>query len=80
MAGLAGRGSYGATDTVPEEHDGHCATAQRRGDSARLSHLAVVRPMTEKNIWRLCKVYDLEQTRALLGHARIDATQVYASK
>ena len=61
--------------------------------------------MTDKNIWRLCKVYgrmigypelkphdlrhgvamevleqhhDLEQVRALLGHARIDTTQIYA--
>lgn len=65
----------------------------------------VRRPMTGKNIWRLCKVYgrligypelkphdlrhgvamevyshhhDLEQVRALLGHARIETTQVYA--
>ncbi len=63
-------------------------------------------PMTDKNIWRLCKTYgrmighpelkphdlrhgvamevleqhhDLEEVRALLGHARIDTTQVYAS-
>ena len=63
------------------------------------------RPMTGKNIWRLCKVYgrligypmlkphdlrhgvamevysehhDLEQVRALLGHTRIETTQVYA--
>jgi integrase/recombinase XerC len=62
------------------------------------------RPMTGKNLWRLCKVYgrlmgypmlkphdlrhgvamevleqchDLEQVRALLGHARIDTTQIY---
>jgi hypothetical protein len=44
--------------------------------------------MTGKNIWRLCKVYgrmisypelkphDQEEVRALLGHARIDTTQV----
>ena len=65
----------------------------------------VRRPMTGKNIWRLCKVYgrligypelkphglrhgvaremysqhgDLEQVRGLLGHARIETTQVYA--
>jgi integrase/recombinase XerC len=65
----------------------------------------VRRPMTDKNIWRLCKVYgrligypelkphdlrhgvamevysqhrDLEQVRGLLGHARIETTQVYA--
>jgi len=63
------------------------------------------RPMTGKNIWRLCKVYgrligqpqlkphdlrhgvamevygqhhDLEQVRALLGHTRIETTQIYA--
>jgi integrase/recombinase XerC len=63
------------------------------------------RPMTGKNIWRLCKVYgrmigaprlkphdlrhgvamevyeqhhDLEEVRALLGHARIETTQLYA--
>jgi hypothetical protein len=45
--------------------------------------------MTGKNLWRLCKAYgrligyyeqhgDLEQVRGLLGHARIDTTQVYA--
>jgi site-specific recombinase XerD len=63
---------------------------------------AVTRPMTGKNIWRLCKVYgripelrphdlrhgvtmevygqhhDLEQVRALLGHTRLETTQVYA--
>jgi hypothetical protein len=43
-------------------------------------------PMTGKNIWRLCKVYgrmevleqhhDLEQVRALLGHARLDTSAV----
>jgi site-specific recombinase XerD len=65
----------------------------------------VSRPMTGKNLWRLCKLYgrligypelkphdprhgvamevyghhgDLEQVRALLGHKRIDTTQVYA--
>lgn len=65
----------------------------------------VRRPMTGKNIWRLCKLYgrligypelkphdlrhgvamevygqhrDLEQVRGLLGHARIETTQVYA--
>jgi integrase/recombinase XerC len=65
----------------------------------------VRRPMTDKNIWRLCKVYgrligypmlkphdlrhgvamevyrhhhDLEQVRGLLGHARIETTQIYA--
>jgi len=65
----------------------------------------VTRPMTGKNIWRLCKVYgrligfpelkphdlrhgvamevygqhhDLEQVRGLLGHTRIETTQVYA--
>jgi integrase/recombinase XerC len=65
----------------------------------------VSRPMTGKNIWRLCKVYgrrigvpelkphdlrhgvamevyeqhhDLEQVRGLLGHTRIETTQVYA--
>ena len=63
------------------------------------------KPMTGKNVWRLCKTYgriigypqlkphdlrhgvamecygqhhDLEQVRALLGHARIETTQVYA--
>jgi integrase/recombinase XerC len=63
------------------------------------------RPMSGKNIWRLCKTYggligypqlkphdlrhgvamevysqhhDLEQVRALLGHSRIETTQVYA--
>jgi len=62
------------------------------------------KPMTGKNIWRLCKTYgrmigcpelkphdlrhgvamevleqrhDLEEVRALLGHSRIDTTQVY---
>ena len=65
----------------------------------------VRRPMTGKNLWRLCKVYgrligypelkphdlrhgvamevynhhrDLEQVRGLLGHLRIETTQVYA--
>ena len=65
----------------------------------------VRRPMTVKNIWRLCKVYgrtlgvpelkphdlrhgvamevygqhhDLEQVRALLGHTRMETTQLYA--
>jgi integrase/recombinase XerC len=65
----------------------------------------VRRPMTGKNIWRLCKVYgrilgvpelkphdlrhgvamevygqhhDLEQVRALLGHTRLETTQLYA--
>lgn len=65
----------------------------------------VLRPMTGKNLWRLCKTYgrligcpmlkphdlrhgvamevleqhhDLEAVRALLGHTRIDTTQVYA--
>ena len=64
------------------------------------------RPMTGKNVWRLCKVYgrligapslkphnlrhgvamevldqrhDLEEVRALLGHERIDSTQVYTT-
>jgi integrase/recombinase XerC len=69
-------------------------------------HVGTIRrPMTGRNIWRLCKVYgrlidcpelkphdlrhgvamevygqhhDLEQVRALLGHTRIDTTQVYA--
>jgi len=69
-------------------------------------HVGTIRrPMTGKNIWRLCKVYgrligypmlkphdlrhgvamevysehhDLEQVRALLGHTRIETTQVYA--
>jgi site-specific recombinase XerD len=63
------------------------------------------KPMSGKNVWRLCKTYgriigypqrkphdlrhgvamecygqhhDLEQVRALLGHARIETTQVYA--
>jgi integrase/recombinase XerC len=63
------------------------------------------KPMSGKNIWRLCKTYgrligypqlkphdlrhgvamevyaqhhDLEQVRALLGHVRIETTQVYA--
>jgi integrase/recombinase XerC len=71
----------------------------------RRHHGKVRRPMTGKNIWRLCKVYgrrvgypelkphdlrhgvamevygqhhDLEQVRALLGHVRIETTQVYA--
>ena len=65
----------------------------------------VRRPMTGKNIWRLCKTYgrligypmlkphdfrhgvameiygehhDLEQVRGLLGHTRIETTQIYA--
>ena len=69
-------------------------------------HVGTIRrPMTGKNIWRLCNVYgrligypmlkphdlrhgvamevysehhDLEQVRALLGHTRIETTQVYA--
>ncbi len=66
----------------------------------------VRRPMTGKNIWRLCKVYgrrigsprlkphdlrhgvamevlgqrnNLEEVRALLGHTRLETTQVYTT-